>query len=234
LDGVEEEFGDTGLFDVDEMRLEQTFGCFEAFRADADDATVGQSVGFDQNGGVFAELLVEGEVVGHVAEFLLDGADGLEIGGSVEGVSAAGQERDEVACDVSSSNIESSGEVVEDGALVYRNNVGDTVTAVDDNTRRKSLGVEGKHGLNGDVDTAKVVAFEHDFGHHFAVLQGVHWRFGEEDLAAGGVDLHLLEEGVVPEMLHVVPALHDTVLHLHRVASVCVVRHWVFSFWRTG
>ena len=234
LDGVEEEFGDTRLFDVDKVRLEQTFGGFEAFGTDANDATVGEGVRFDQNGRVFAELLVEGEVVGNVTELLFDGADGLEIGGSVEGVTTTGQERDEVACDVSSSDIESSSEMVEDGALVYRNNVGDTITAVDDDTRRQTLGVEGKDGLDGDIDTAKVVAFEHDFGHHFAVLQGVHGRFGEEDLAAGGVDLHLLEEGVVPEVLHVVPALDDTVFHLHGVALACVGIQRVLCLSRTG
>jgi hypothetical protein len=47
LDGVEEEFGDTGLFDVDEVGLEQTLGGFEAFGADADDAAIRESVGFD-------------------------------------------------------------------------------------------------------------------------------------------------------------------------------------------
>jgi len=91
--------------------------------------------------------------------------------------------------------------------------MGNTITAVYNNTRGQTLGVEGEHGLNGDIDTTEVVAFKHDFSHHFAVLQGVHWRFGEEDLAASRVNLHLLEEGVVPEMLHVVPALDDTVLH---------------------
>ena len=234
MNGVEKEFGDTGLFDIDEMGLEKTLGSFETFRADADDTAIGKGVGFDENGGVFAELLVEGEIVRDVAELLLDGADGFEVGGSVQGVAAASEEGDEVACDVSSGDIESSGEVVENGALVDGDDVGDTITAVYDDTGGQTLGVEGEDGLDGDIDTAKVVAFKHDFGHHFAVLQGVHWRFGEEDLAAGGVDLHLLEEGVVPEMLHVVPALDDTVLHLHPVALVSVcwqVYRWTY---RTG
>lgn len=222
MNGVEEEFGDTGLFDIDEVRLEKTLGSFETFRADTDDTAVGEGVGFDEHGGVFAELLVKGEIVRDVAELLLDSTDGFEIGGSVQGVTAAGEEGNQVACDVSSGDIESSGKVVEDGALIDGDDVGDTITAVYDDTRGKTLGVEGKHGLDGDIDAAKVVAFEHDLGHHLAVLQGVHWRFGEEDLAAGGVDLHLLEEGVVPEMLHVVPALDDTVLHLYAVALVSV------------
>ena len=67
LDGVEEEFGDAGLFDVDEVGLEEAFGGFEAFAADADDAPVGQGVGFHEHGGVFAEALVQREVVGDVA-----------------------------------------------------------------------------------------------------------------------------------------------------------------------
>lgn len=53
------------------MWLEEAFGGFEAFGSDADDAAVGEGVGFYEHRGVFAEPLVEGEVVGDVAEFFL-------------------------------------------------------------------------------------------------------------------------------------------------------------------
>lgn len=58
LDGVEEELGDTGLLDVDEMRLEETLGGFETLAADADDAAVGEGVALYQNGGFLGEFLV--------------------------------------------------------------------------------------------------------------------------------------------------------------------------------
>ena len=169
-------------------------------------------------------MLVEGEVVGDVAEFLFDGAYGFKVSGAVERVAAAGKQADEVTRYISTRHIESAREVIEHSALIHGNDVSDTITTVNHYTRRQALCVEGEHGLNGDIYAAKVVALKHDFGHHFAVLEGVHWRFGEQDLATGGVDFHLLEEGVVPEVLHVVPALDDTVFHLSRcfrISSYC-------------
>lgn len=47
-----------------------------------------------------------------------------------------------------------------------------------------------------------------------AVLGGVHGGLGQEDLAVAGVDVELLRaEGVVPQVLHVVPVPDDAVLH---------------------
>lgn len=46
------------------------------------------------------------------------------------------------------------------------------------------------------------------------VLGGVHGRLGQQDLAVARVDVELLgPEGVVPQVLHVVPVPHDAVLH---------------------
>ena len=42
LDGLEEEFGHSRLFDVDEMRLEHAFGSFEPFGSDFDDSAIGE------------------------------------------------------------------------------------------------------------------------------------------------------------------------------------------------
>jgi hypothetical protein len=54
LDGFEEEFGDTGLLNIDEVRLEQALGCFETLAADSNYAAVRESVRFHQDRGVFA------------------------------------------------------------------------------------------------------------------------------------------------------------------------------------
>lgn len=82
-----------------------------------------------------------------------------------------------------------------------------------------TLRVQRQHGLNRHVDAAKVVALQHDLAHLLAVLERVHGRLREEDLAPGRVDLHLLVEGVVPQMLHIIPLLHDAVFHLPAVST---------------
>ena len=76
------------------------------------------------------------------------------------------------------------------------------------------MSVQCQHCLYSHVDAAEVVFLEHDVAHLLSILEGVHGWFGEEDLAAGGVDLHFLVKGVVPEVFHVVPALYDAILHL--------------------
>jgi hypothetical protein len=58
LDGVEEELGNTGLLDVDEMGLEEALCGFEALAADADDAAIGEGIALDQDSGFLRELLV--------------------------------------------------------------------------------------------------------------------------------------------------------------------------------
>ena len=88
--------------------------------------------------------------------------------------------------------------MVEHGGLVDGDDVRDAVAGVDYDTGRQALRVEGEDGLDGDVDAAELVGFEHNFAHSFAVFQGVQRRFGQEDLAVGGVDLEFLAEGEVP------------------------------------
>ena len=134
LDGVEEQFGDTGLVDVDQMRLEETLGGLEALATDADDATVGEGVGFHQDGGVLGELLVQLQVVGDVAELLLDLAHRFEVGRPVQGVTAAQQQRDQVTGDIATGHVQPADVVVQDGGFVDGDDVGDTVTGVDDHS----------------------------------------------------------------------------------------------------
>lgn len=141
LDGVEEQFGDTGLVDIHQVRLEETFGGFKALAADADDATIREGVGLDKNGGVFGELLVQLEIVGHVAELLLDLAHGLEVGGTVQSITATEQEGDEVTGDITTGDIKSANVVVKDCRFVDGDNVGDTVTGVNDHTTAETCGM---------------------------------------------------------------------------------------------
>jgi len=95
---------------------------------------------------------------------------------------------------------------------LHGNNVSNTITRVNNNTSKKSLSVEHKHGLNGDVDTLETVLFEHDFNHTFSVLLGIHGGFSEHNLGFVGLNLQLFEEGVVPDVLDFVPVTDDTVV----------------------
>ena len=81
---------------------------------------------------------------------------------------------------------------------------------------QRTLSVECEDGLDGDIHATEVVALEHDFGHSFSVLEGIHWWFCEENLAPRGIYSQLLCEGIVPQVFHVIPSPDNAVLHLRR------------------
>ena len=139
LDRVEEELAEAGGLAVDEVRLEQALGGLEALAAHADDAPVGQGVVLDEHRRVLTEVLVQLQVVRHVAELLLDLAHRLKVGRPVEGVAPAEEELDQVAGDVAAGHVEAFRKVVEYDGLVHGDDVGDTVAGVDDDTRAKTL-----------------------------------------------------------------------------------------------
>ena len=62
------------------------------------------------------------------------------------------------------------------------------------------------------MHTWRVKRLEHDLGHLLAIGLGVQWGLGEE----GGVllwgDAELVVEGVVPDLLHIIPVGDDAVL----------------------
>jgi hypothetical protein len=124
--------------------------------------------------------------------------------------------------------------VVENHGFIDGDNVCDTVTGVNHNTRAETytasisstlpleafelaieltLGVESQNSLDSNVDTAETISVKHNLAHLLAVLKRVHRWLCQENLPTLSVDLELLVEGVIPEMLHVVPFLDNTVLH---------------------
>jgi hypothetical protein len=212
VDAVEELLGHAAAVDVDERRLEEALGGLEALLADADDATVGQLVGLDEHGGLVRELVLKLRVVGDVAELLLDHADGLKVGGAVEGVAAQQHQLDEVARDGAAGDVEAARQVRQREALEDGHGVRDAVARVDDDAGQQALRVERQHGLDGDVDRLEAVLLEHDLAEALAVLLRVHRRLGEQDLALARVDAQLLVERVVPHVLDVLPVAHDAVL----------------------
>ncbi|KFP07456.1 hypothetical protein N300_11476, partial [Calypte anna] len=74
-------------------------------------------------------------------------------------------------------------------------------------------GIEGQHHRDGHIHGGNVEGLKHDLGHLFTVGFGVKRGLGEE----GGVLLRghtqLIVEGVVPDLLHVVPVCDDAVFN---------------------
>ncbi|KAH9400907.1 hypothetical protein TYRP_002488 [Tyrophagus putrescentiae] len=97
--------------------------------------------------------------------------------------------------------------------LVDGHGVGDTIAGVEDNASGTTRGVEGEDGLDGDVHGGGVEGLEHDLGHLLSVSLWVEGSLGEQDGRLLGGNSQLVVEGVMPDLLHVVPVGDDAVLN---------------------
>lgn len=107
LDGVEEQLGDALTLHVDQVRLEEHFGRLETFAAQLDHATVRQREVLATVGGLLRQFGLLADVVGDVAELLLQNANRLEVGRVIERVALQQQQLVQVAGDISAGDIES-------------------------------------------------------------------------------------------------------------------------------
>merc|ERR1712242_270312 len=212
-DGVVGGLVDSAGLHSQEAGLEEGLGAPEPLVADGDDLAVGKLVGLLQGGGggCGGHLLLE--VQGDVAELLLDVTDNLALGGGGEGVATLGEDLHQVVSEVTASQVETEDGVGESVSLVDGDSVGHTVTRVEHDSGGTAGGVQGEHGLDGDVHGGGVEGLEHDLGHLLTVSLGVEGSLSQEDGVLLGGNTELVVEGVVPDLLHVIPVGDDSVLN---------------------
>ena len=212
-DGLEGAVVDSGGLAPNEGGLEEDLGAAEALISDRDDVAVWELVSLLELRGLGGELHLLVEVKGNVSELLLNVPDNLTLGGGGEGVSALGHDLHHVVSEVATGKVETDNGVGEGISLVNGDSVGDSVSGVEDAPGGTAGGVEGEDGLDVDVHGRDVEGLEHDLGHALPVGLGVEGGLSEEDGVLLGGDAELVVEGVVPDLLHVVPVGHDTVLN---------------------
>merc|ERR1712123_417720 len=81
--------------------------------------------------------------------------------------------------------------------------VGDTISRVHDDTSGTSRNIQGGH----------VEGFKHDLGHLLAVSLWVEGGLSEEDRLFLRGNTELIVEGVVPDLLHIIPVGDDSMLN---------------------
>ena len=96
--------------------------------------------------------------------------------------------------------------------LIDGDTVSDTVPRIHHNSCCTSGGVQGQHGLDVDVHGGGVEGLKHDLGHLLPVGLGVEGGLGQEDGVLLWGNTELVVEGVVPDLLHVVPVGNNAVL----------------------
>eukprot|EP00053_Salpingoeca_punica_P013702 m.123980 g.123980 ORF g.123980 m.123980 type:complete len:429 (+) comp16274_c1_seq2:170-1456(+) len=204
---------DAGRLHAEERGLEESLGAAEALVADGDHLAVRQLVGLLEGRGRGSGLHLLLEVEGDVGELLLDVTHNLALGGGGEGVAALGEDLHHVVSQIAASQIQTEDGVRQGVALVDGDGVRDTIARVEDNAGGAARGVQGEHGLDGDVHGRGVEGLEHDLGHLLTVGLGVEGGLGEEDGVLLRGNAELVVEGVVPDLLHVIPVGDNAVLN---------------------
>merc|ERR1712016_403322 len=212
-DGVVGGLVDAAGLHSQEAGLEESLGAPEPLVADGDDLAVGELIGLLKGGGGGSGGHLLLEVQGNVAELLLDVTDNLPLGSGGEGVAPLGEDLHQVVGELTASQVQTDNGMGESVTLVDGDTVGDTVAGIHNNTGGTAGGVQGEHSLDGDVHGGHVEGLEHNLGHLLPVGLGVEGGLGQEDGLLLGGNAELVVEGVVPDLLHVVPVGDDAVLN---------------------
>merc|ERR1711917_197491 len=89
----------------------------------------------------------------------------------------------------------------------------DTVTRVHDNTSGATRGIKGKDSLNSNIHSWHVEGLKHDLGHLFSVSLWVQGCLSEKNWLFLRGNTELIVEGVMPDLLHIIPVGDDTMLN---------------------
>ena len=90
--------------------------------------------------------------------------------------------------------------------------VGDTITRIQHNTSGTAGGVQGQHSLDGHVHGGRVEGLEHDLRHLLPVGLGVEGSLSEQYWVLLRGNTKFVVEGVMPDLLHIIPVRDNTVL----------------------
>merc|ERR1719447_1312893 len=212
-DGVVGGLVDTAGLHAEEGRLEEGLRGTEPLVADGDDLAVGKLIGLLKGGGGGSGGHLLLAVKGDIAELLLDVTDNLALSGGGERVAPLGEDLHEVVGQLTASQVKTEDGVGEGITFIDGDGVGDTITGVHDDTGGTAGSVQGEDSLDGDVHGGHVEGLKHDLGHLLPVGLGVEGSLSQEDGLLLGGHTQLVVEGVVPDLLHVVPVGDDAVLN---------------------
>merc|ERR1719468_845465 len=91
--------------------------------------------------------------------------------------------------------------------------MGDTISRVHDDTSGTTRGIEGKDSLDSNIHGGHVECLKHDLGHLLTVSLWVEGSLSQEDRLLLRGNTELVVEGVVPDLLHIIPVSDDSMLN---------------------
>ena len=211
-DGVESGNVNAARLKTKDRWLEEGLRSSESLVTDGDDLAVGKFVRLLEGRALRSGLDFLLKVERDVAKLLFDVSNNFALGSGRESVASLSQDSHEVVRQVATSHVDTGDSVGKCKTFVDGDNVSDTITRVEHDTSCATRGVQGEHGLDGDVEGGGVECLENDLGHLLSVRLGVDGGFSEKDWVLLGGDTEFVVEGVMPNLLHIVPVGDDTVL----------------------
>merc|ERR1740119_65745 len=202
----------TGLH-TKEGRLEQSLRAPEPLITNGDNLTVRKFIRLLQGGGGSSSGHLLLEIKSNIAEFLLDVTDNLSLSSGGERVATLSQDLHQVVGEFTSSKIKTDNGMGESITFIDWDTVGDTISRVHDDTGGTAGSIEGEDSLDGDIHGGHVEGLEHDLGHLLTVSLGVEGSLSQEDGLFLRGNTELIVEGVVPDLLHIIPVGDDSVLN---------------------
>merc|ERR1711971_1039146 len=91
--------------------------------------------------------------------------------------------------------------------------VGDTISRVHDHTGGTTGGIQGEDSLDGNIHGGHVEGLEHDLSHLLTVSLGVKGSLSQENGLLLWGNTEFTVEGVMPDLLHIIPVGDDTVFN---------------------
>merc|ERR1712064_57946 len=185
----------------------------ETLIANGDDLAVGKLIRLLKGGGGSSGGHFLLEVKGNIAELLLDVTDNLTLSSGGERVATLSEDLHQVVGELTSSKVKTDNSMGKDITFIDGDTMGDTISRVHDNTSGTARGIEGENSLDGNIHGGHVEGLEHDLGHLLTVSLGVEGSLSEENGLFLRGNTELIVEGVVPDLLHVIPVGDDSVLN---------------------
>merc|ERR1719434_667991 len=204
---------DTAGLHTQERGLEEGLRGTEPLVADGDDLTVGKLIGLLQGGGGSGGGHLLLKVKGNIAKLFLDVTDNLTLSSGGERVTTLSEDLHEVVGELTASQVQTEDGVGESITFIDGDVVGDTITRVHDHTSGTTRSVKGEDGLDSNIHGGHVEGFEHDLSHLLTVSLGVEGSLSEEDGLFLGGNTEFIVEGVMPDLLHIIPVGDDTVFN---------------------
>merc|ERR1711976_129267 len=212
-DGVVGGLVDAAGFHSKEGRLEEGFRGTEPLVANGDDLTVGKFIGLLEGGGGGSGGHLLFEVKSNIAKLLLDVTDNLTLSGGGERVTTLSENLHEVIGEFTASQVQTEDGMGKSVTFIDGDVVGDTIARVHDHTSGTTRGIEGKDSLDGNIHGRHVEGLKHDLSHLFTVSLGVEGSLSKEDRLFLGGNTEFIVEGVMPDLLHIIPVGDDTVFN---------------------